>query len=299
MLSHGPPQGSRWSTRELRDGHVGPVEGVAFSPDGLRLASADNSGTIIVRSIPDFDIVAMLHGRNFTEVAWSADGTTLVAGGFDSLLYIWRKPFTQPPDTLRYPGQVEAVALRDEVVIGAGGGDHSIRRWNLVFGTELLPFRGHSDDIYAVRVSPDGKIVVSGGRDRTIRVWNATTGHLMRILRDHDSVYDLTFSPDGVRLVSACRDGTIRIWNTHTWKAERLLRGPENSVHGVAVSPNGQWLAGAGFDNRVWVWSLPGAASPLTLAGHRRKVSGVAFSPDGRWLASAASDTSVRLWSVP
>lgn len=291
---------STWPVRELRDGHVGQVEGVAFSYDGGLLATADNSGTIVVRAMPGFAVAARLRGTNFTEVAWSPDGKFLVAGGFDSLVYVWAWSAEKPTRTLRYPGPVEAVAIAPgPILLAAGGGDRSIRRWRLATGEELPPLRGHTDDVYAVRVSPGGRLIVSGGRDRTIRIWDAATGRALRVLRGHDdSVYDLTFDRDGRRLASSCRDGTVRLWSTETWSQKRVLHGPENSVHAVAMSPDGQWLAGASFDNRVWVWSLTRRGPPLSLQGHTRKVSGVAFSPDGRLLVSVASDTATRIWNV-
>ena len=301
FVTTGRAQDAPWPARELRDGHVGQVEGVAFSRDGSLLASADNSGIVVVRSFPIMAIVVRLRGRNFTEVAWSADGATLVVGGFDSLVYVWRWPLDQPPRTLYYPGPVETVALAPAgVLLAAGGGDWAIRRWRLSTGQELPPLRGHTDDVYAVRVSPDGRLIVSGGRDRTIRIWDAHSGRPVRILRGHDdSVYDLAFARDGTLLVSGCRDGTIGVWSTQGWRLQRMLRGPQNSVHAVAVSPDTHWLAAASFDNKVWIWTLTVSGAPLPLAGHRGKVSGVAFSPDGRLLASVASDTTVRLWSVP
>ena len=70
---------------------------------GSTRAMTDNSGVVVVRSLPTGDIVARLRGTNFTEVAWSADAATLVAGGFDSLVYVWRWPLDQPARTLRYP----------------------------------------------------------------------------------------------------------------------------------------------------------------------------------------------------
>lgn len=292
---------SKWPVRELRDGHVGQVEGVAFSPDGRLLATADNSGMIAVRAVPGFAVVGQLRGANFTEVAWSRDAGTLVAGGFDSLVYVWSWPSNQPPRKLRFPGPVEAVAIAlGPILVAAGGGDRAIRHWRLSTGEELPPLRGHTDDVYAVRLSPNGQFIVSGGRDRTIRVWDSATGRALRVLRGHDdSVYDLAFDRDGRLLVSGCRDGTVGLWSTQTWSQQRVLRGPANSVHAVAVSPNGRWLAGASFDNLVWVWSLTRGAPPLSLEGHARKVSGAAFSPDGRLLVSVGSDTATRIWNVP
>jgi WD40 repeat protein len=294
-------EGAAWRARELRDGHAGQVEGVAFSPDGLWLASADNSGVVIVRRVDGTGVPRRLIGRNFTEVAWSADGRTVVAGGFDSLVYVWRWQDTTRARTLPYRGQVEAVAVSPSgVILAAGGGERTIRRWVLGSGAELPPLRGHADDVHTVKASADGRRIASGGRDRTIRIWEAATGRLVRVLRNHrDSVYDLVFGPSGSWIVSGCRDGTVGVWDVKSGTITRLLRGPMNSIHGVAVSPNGSVIAGAGFENNVWLWPHPSGPRLPTLAGHRRKVSGVAFHPGGGWLASAASDTTIRLWEVP
>jgi WD40 repeat protein len=286
------------ATKELSGGNFGQVEGVAFSHNGKWLASADNSGVIVVRLMDDYSLKATLHGQNFSEVAWTPDDRSLVAGGFDSLVYIWQWQSAAPAKILRYSGQVEAVAISNSgMVLAAGGGDRTIRRWMLPSLQELSALSGHTDDVYAVRVSPDGKFIVSAGRDRAIRVWDSSTGTCLEILHGHeDSVYDLAFTKEGTSLISGCRDGTVGVWNADTWKLERLLKGPENSIHGVAVSSDGRWIAGAGFDRNVWLWLLDGSIEGKALSGHRRKVSCVAFSPDGQWLASAASDTTVRLW---
>lgn len=128
-----------------------------------------------------------LGGQNFTEVVWAADGSALVAGGFDSLVYVWRWPRPGAPQLRRYPGQVEAVTVTpDGVILAGGGGDHAIRRWTLSGLTELPPLHGHADDVYAVKVSPDGRLLASGGRDRTIRLWDATTGRALQVLRGHE-----------------------------------------------------------------------------------------------------------------
>lgn len=177
-------QRGAWASRELRDGHTGQVEGVAFSPDGKWLASADNDGTLIVRPIGSEGEPWRSNGRNFTEVAWSADGRTLVAGGFDSLVYVWRWPEGTRVRLLHYPGQVEAIAVtRGGVILAAGGGDRTIRRWTLPALKELPSLNGHHDDIYTVKVSPDDRLILSSGKDRTIRIWEVTTGRALRVLQ--------------------------------------------------------------------------------------------------------------------
>ena len=35
---------------------------------------------------------------------------------------------------------------------------------------------GHTNDVYSVGFSPDGKFIVSGSYDNTVRVWDANNG---------------------------------------------------------------------------------------------------------------------------
>src|SRR5207249_4798076 len=141
-----------WPSRELRDRQAGWVQGLAFTPDGQFLASADASGTVIVRMFPGPKVYATLNGSHFSKVAWSVDGRTLVGAGLDNLVYVWRQPFMDDPRTLPYDGPVNAVSVSpDGVILAAGGGDHAIRRWRMPTMEELAPLKGHSDDVFTVR----------------------------------------------------------------------------------------------------------------------------------------------------
>lgn len=288
-----------WPSLELRDRQAGGVEGVAFTFDGRFLASVDNSGTVIVRRFPGPRVFSTLQGASFSDVVWAADGQSLVAGGRDRLVYVWKRPFMDPPRMLPFPGPVEAVGVSpDGVILAAGGGERTIRRWRMPVMQELDPFRGHTDDIYAVRASPDGRVVVSGGKDRTLRVWEASGRQSVALHGYDNSVNDLAFSPDGALLAAAYGDGTLGLWNARTWRLERLLHGPPTSIRRVAVTGGG-WVAGAGADHAVWIWAPGDSVPTFALPGHRGKVNAVAFSPNGHWLASAGSDTTVRLWTLP
>ena len=73
---------------------------------------------------------------------------------------------------------------------------------------------GHTNIVYSVSFSPDGKRIVSGSSDRTIRIWDATTGKELEILEGHTGgVSSVSFSPDGKLIVSNSYDRTIRIWD--------------------------------------------------------------------------------------
>ena len=41
---------------------------------------------------------------------------------------------------------------------------------------------GHSDSVYSVAYSPDGKHIVSGSRDNTVKIWDAQSGEEVRVV---------------------------------------------------------------------------------------------------------------------
>src|SRR5687768_2019934 len=48
--------------------------------------------------------------------------------------------------------------------------------------------RGHSDGVYAVAISPDGKLIASAGRDRVIKLWDIETEKVLRTLDGHEGM---------------------------------------------------------------------------------------------------------------
>jgi WD40 repeat protein len=157
----------------------------------------------------------------------------------------------------------------------------------------------HTNGIYGVSFSPDGKRLASASFDNTVKLWDATTGKEIKTLNGHTYwVYGVSFSPDGKRLASASADNTVKLWDTTTGKEIKTLNGHTNSVNGVSFSPDGKRLASASGDNTVKLWDATTGKEIKTLNGHTNSVLGVSFSRDGKRLASASSDNTLKLWDT-
>jgi WD40 repeat protein len=77
---------------------------------------------------------------------------------------------------------------------------------------------GHTNAVYAVTFSPDGKTLATASWDTTVRLWDVVTHHqLGKPLTGHtDGVITLKFAPGGTTLASAGADKTIRVWKVTT-----------------------------------------------------------------------------------
>jgi WD40 repeat protein len=159
---------------------------------------------------------------------------------------------------------------------------------------------GHTDTVWGVTFSPDGRLLVSCSSDKTIRLWQMPDGKPLATLTGHtDTVLRVTFSPDGQLLASCSGDKTIRLWQMPDGKPLATLIGHTAWVYGISFSPDGRLLASCSDDKTIRLWQMPDGKPLVTLTGHTAPVRGVSFSPDGRLLASCSLDKTIRLWQMP
>ncbi|MDA2913255.1 WD40 repeat domain-containing serine/threonine-protein kinase [Acidobacteriia bacterium AH_259_A11_L15] len=159
----------------------------------------------------------------------------------------------------------------------------------------------HTDTVYAVVFSPDGRWLASGSGDNSVKLWDVATGRQVRVLLGHVAfVGGVAFSPDGRWLASAggFKDHTVKLWEVATGREVRTLRGHTDTVWTVAFSPDGRWLASAGNDGTIMLWEVATGRELHTLQGHTQPIMSVVFSPDGRWLVSGSYDDTIKLWDV-
>ncbi|MBE9035462.1 nSTAND1 domain-containing NTPase [aff. Roholtiella sp. LEGE 12411] len=171
-----------------------------------------------------------------------------------------------------------------------------------VYGVaEVNRLEGHTDTVWGVIFSPDGKLLASGSRDQSVKVWRPD-GTLLQTLKGHtDAVTSVSFSPDGQSLASASLDKTVQIWHKNPITGEfdsqpsKTLSGQGDWVYSVSFSPDGELLATGGKDKTIKLWRQDGSLIKI-LKGHQGWVNWVSFSPDGQFIASASEDKTVKIW---
>jgi WD40 repeat protein/serine/threonine protein kinase len=134
---------------------------------------------------------------------------------------------------------------------------------------------GHTDDLTAVCVSPDGRWALTGSKDHTARLWDLDRGRCARTLTGHaGTVASLSFSPDGHRALTASADGTVRLWDLPSMNLPPLLlcrprahTQLANAQDRVARLVRDAELALDQGDHR---WALATLKAARTVHGHER-----------------------------
>ena len=166
---------------------------------------------------------------------------------------------------------------------------------------EIVYNIGHSDSVFAVSYSPDGKYVASGSHDNTVKIWEVETARCLKTLRGHtDGVQSIAYSPDGKYISSGASDGKVKCWEV---ESGRCIQTDENAtgISCITYSPDGKDLAIAKFSSgMIQVKNLEtGVFSFFEVqAIHKEFIRELCYSPDGKYLASGSEDKTIKIWDV-
>lgn len=131
-------------------------------------------------------------------LAFSPDGARLASVSADSSLRIWPLGGGEPRVFEDHEGLVSGVSFSpDGQHVATSGADHIVRLWDAATGDIVSRFEGHRKWVNEVLFSPDGRYLLTGADDETARLWNVETGRAEMIFRRDGFVFELAFSADG------------------------------------------------------------------------------------------------------
>lgn len=237
-----------------------PVNSVAVSPDGKRLAVAARGGL----SVWDAATGTLVgrpegHAGNVTFVAYARDGKLFVSGGADHTARLWDSATLKPKGTLNGNEDfvLAAAFSADGARVYTVGSDKTVRAFLVAGAKPAGVWRGHAEASRWVAVSPDGARVATTGYDGTAREWDAKTGAALRTWKPGGKVVTaVEYLPDG-RVVTSSRETAPTLWTAAGGPAQAALKGHDGIVEGLAVSKDGRAAMTAGWDKTVRVWRLP------------------------------------------
>ena len=233
--------------------HTSYVWALAALPGGTRFISGSHDGTAKLFTF-DGELERTFEvGSEVQCVAVLPGGTHFVVGLGDGPnrgeFRLYRVDGTLVHTFKGHTSGVMALAVtRDGQHIISSSMDHCVKVWS-VWSKSLLSTCGeeyngdedigHTDQVFAVAVMPDGQRILSGGADNTVRVW-LPDGTLKNTFNLHtDEVWAVVALPDNQHALSGSVDQTVKLFNVNDGSVLRTFKHHTDLVTSLALLPDG------------------------------------------------------------
>jgi WD40 repeat protein/tetratricopeptide (TPR) repeat protein len=306
--------------------HFHPVQHLAFSPDGQRLAtgggtypfeahgqSADRFlGEVRLWKADTGELLFHLPHRDRVDaMLFSPDGQVIItsSGWMGESYSLWEADTGRPIGT-PIPAPHRGLILNAD--------DRIFEPLDLLSSADNKPFARtitHPFEVTALAFNPDGKTLLTASANGNMqgnhgvgRLWDVRSGlPVGEPMTLKGGISAAAMSPDGqlVFLGANMNDGTGRVWEAKTGKPVSPLVNYAfaSQMQVAAFSPDSKTVA-VGGDTRnehfrtVRMWDAHTGKDVGVPMRHEKDVKTLAFSPDGTMLLTGSRDQTARLWDA-
>jgi WD40 repeat protein len=188
------------------------IECVAFAPDGKRFVTGDEDFFVKIwdvqtgKELKKFEVDSGLDG-----ITWSHDGTLIAAGSEKGDVIFYNSETFKKIGQLNVGSTVNSLDFtRDDQRLAVAGNTQTpdpqtgkikwggfVRLIDVPKKTVIRSYEGPTESVKSVRVSTDGKLLVSGGFDNAARVHELETGKLLHTFPEPLRIEAVAFTSDG------------------------------------------------------------------------------------------------------
>ncbi|KAJ2086741.1 beta transducin [Coemansia sp. RSA 986] len=249
----------------------------SFLPGDQFIVVGTKEGNIELFDIPSASLVETFEAHE-GNACWSIDVRPdkkgLVSGGADKCVKFWDF------ELVRDQQQNTATVV-------------SRRRMTL----EHVKTLQMSDDVLAVRCSPDSRLLAVSLLDTTIKVFYADTLKFFLSLYGHKlPAVSLDISSDSTLLVTGSADKSVKLWGLDFGDCHRSILAHQEPVTAVRFVWGTHYFFSAGKDKLVQQWDGDNFQRIQKLEGNHGDVWALALAKHGNYAVSSGQDRSIRIW---
>ncbi|KAI2803416.1 hypothetical protein RDWZM_001456 [Blomia tropicalis] len=161
-------------------GHINEVNAIKWCPSGRFLASCSDDMTLKIWSMnQDFAVHDLqAHQKEIYTIKWSPTG----------------------------PGTINSNL---NLLLASASFDSTVRLWEMERGLSLYTLTKHTEPVYSVAFSPDGRFLASGSFDKCVHIWSTQSGQLVHSYKGTGGIFEVCWNSKGDKVGASASDGSV------------------------------------------------------------------------------------------
>ena len=278
---------------------------VAYSPDGKRIATGDNT-TFHLWDTTDFSkpLKSESFNGSIDAVAFSPNHRFVAAGvtpygGGSPFIKVWDRSdwsIAWETDEIGNLSWLTDLSFSPNSAYLLSAANH----WTIIRDASsgaLIDSFEHAATVRQAAFSPNGDYLAAVTDTAQIALRSGIDGTWITDLHGYaHPLQSIAFAPDGAQMIVGHRDGALRVWDVANETVLHTVHSQIGVINDMAIAPDGSQLAIGETAGRITLWEMPNKQLSRNF-NHGAQVNSVAYSADGTLLASAGDDGLIKLWN--
>ena len=242
------------------------------------------------------------HDSVIMALAYFPDGRRVVTGSNHGTVKVWNlENGQQEGKSMGHKDRTKVVSVtRDgtKIIASSDNANGSIKVWDAK-SHELVQEWTHKEGRYTIAISPDDQLIAVTDGGSNVVIYTVQGTRVNTVATIVESLCSMAFSPNGKKLAFGTHDD-IRVYDIDNGKLILgPLKGHKGLASPVLWSHDGSRLFSGSWDNKIHCRnSDTGEHIGQPWTGHTNWIRSLSLSPDGSILASASGDKTVRFWNA-
>ncbi len=254
-----PPEALGATPHIVLSGHVGPVGSVDYSPDGEKVVSGSQDGTVRIWDTTTGDTLLTLRGHeDVGAVAFSPDGRRVASADAEGRVILWDSHSGDRLWEVSFPEAAAHEKTRKERQ------NIDTENMSVAEADRMKAFAGAMGSVMQIHgggyvsFSPDGRDLAVGFADEVVRILRCDSGEVAKTLGGAGigRVWSVRYAPKGESLFTGSAGSLIAQWDVARGERVRVFDGVAGEILNLAISRDGSSLASGGghLESAVFTW---------------------------------------------